>query len=1009
LRFSLRREIAMDAEEDLYDEFGNYIGPEIDSDEDEDGAPEIDDFGDDEEDGDDEVVDVGGAGYAMDDDEVAGEDDTRVTLHEDKKYYPTAMEVYGEEVETTVQEEDTQPITQPIVAPMKAKEYDLVEKKIPRSVYSHEFLTSLLPHPHLVRNVAIVGHMQHGKTTLVDNLIATTHVPDPSAAAKNGKKAAGGGAQTSRGRRYTDTRADEQKRGLSIKAMPITLLLQSPSEKHYVFNLIDTPGHVNFSDEVSAALRLADGALLVVDAVEGVSSTTEQLIRHLVTERVPVVLCVNKLDRLILELKLPPQDAYFKLRQVIEEVNSALRAASGGAHKRLSPEEGSVIFASAEQDWCFTLESFATIYADFYPSIPAATLARRLWGDVYYQPVSRTFRRKPPDGGGPRTFVQFVLDPLYKLVSATISSPEPELRDVLADLGIGLKKAEFALDPKPMLKLTMARFFGGSYAGLVAALVAHLPSPAQGAALKVEHTYSGERSDSCVAPMLACDPSGLLMANVTKMYHKPDCESFDAFGRVFSGTLRVGDEVQVLGEAYSLDDQEDSAQKTISRLWIYMARYRVEVTEVPAGCWALIEGVEGSLVKTGTITSLGAEDVRIFRPLAFDTMSVMKLATEPLHPSELPRMLEGLRKLNKAYPLLSTKVEESGEHVIIGTGELYLDCVMHDLRHVYAEIEVKVSDPVVTFCETVLETSSLKCFAESPNGRSKLAMIAEPLEKGLAEDIERGAVDIRWDRKRLGEFFQTKYSWDLLAARSVWGFAPDARGPNVLVDDTLPSEVDKKLLGSIREYILQGFGWASREGPLCDEPMRNVKFKVLDATIAAEPIQRGGGQIIPTARRVAYSAFLMATPRLMEPVYAVEIMAPVDCVPAIYTVLGRRRGHVTSEGPRPGTPLHMLTAFVPVIDSFGFETDLRSHTQGQAFALCTFHHYAIVPGDPLDKTITLRPLEPQPVPHLAREFMVKTRRRKGLSEDVSISKFFDDPMLLELAKQDAETNQTAYF
>ena len=85
-------------------------------------------------------------------------------------------------------------------------------------------------------------------------------------------------------------------------------------------------------------------------------------------------------------------------------------------------------------------------------------------------------------------------------------------------------------------------------------------------------------------------------------------------------------------------------------------------------------------------------------------------------------MLEGLRKLNKAYPLLSTKVEESGEHVVIGTGELYIDCVMHDLRHVYAEIEVKVSDPVVTFCETVVETSSLKCFAETPNQRSKLTM-----------------------------------------------------------------------------------------------------------------------------------------------------------------------------------------------------------------------------------------------------------------------------------------------
>lgn len=94
-------------------------------------------------------------------------------------------------------------------------------------------------------------------------------------------------------------------------------------------------------------------------------------------------------------------------------------------------------------------------------------------------------------------------------------------------------------------------------------------------------------------------------------------------------------------------------------------------------------------------------------------------------------MLDGLRKVNKSYPLLNTKVEESGEHIILGTGELYLDCVMHDLRRMYSEIgqsardeevrsvlallEIKVADPVVTFCETVVETSSLKCFAETPN------------------------------------------------------------------------------------------------------------------------------------------------------------------------------------------------------------------------------------------------------------------------------------------------------
>lgn len=95
-------------------------------------------------------------------------------------------------------------------------------------------------------------------------------------------------------------------------------------------------------------------------------------------------------------------------------------------------------------------------------------------------------------------------------------------------------------------------------------------------------------------------------------------------------------------------------------------------------------------------------------------------------------------------------------------------------------------------------------------------------------------------RKRLGEFFQTKYDWDLLAARSIWAFGPDATGPNILVDDTLPSEVDKTLLNSARDAIIQGFQWGTREGPLCEEPIRNVKFKILDAVIAQEPLHRGG-------------------------------------------------------------------------------------------------------------------------------------------------------------------------
>jgi len=307
---------------------------------------------------------------------------------------------------------------------------------------------------------------------------------------------------------------------------------------------------------------------------------------------------------------------------------------------------------------------------------------------------------------------------------------------------------------------------------------------------------------------------------------------------------------------------------------------------------------------------------------------------------------------------------------------------------------------VVSFCETVVETSSIKCFAATPNRENKFTMTAEPLEKGLAVDIEIGNIELKWDNKReVSDFFQKNYQWDLLASRSIWAFGPDANGPNILLDDTLPTEVDKGLLSSVREYIVQGFQWGSREGPLCEEPIRNVKFKLLDAQISQSPILRAGGQIIPTARRVAYSAFLMATPRLMEPVYFSEIQAPADCVAAIYTVLSRRRGHVTADAPKAGTPLYTVKAYLPVIDSFGFETDLRSYTQGQAFCQSVFDHWAIVPGDPLDKSIVLRPLEPSPPPHLAREFMIKTRRRKGLTEDVSVNKFFDEDLLAFLAKE----------
>ena len=530
---------------------------------------------------------------------------------------------------------------------------------------------------------------------------------------------------------------------------------------------------------------------------------------------------------------------------------------------------------------------------------------------------------------------------MYKLFAQVVGDVDCALADTLAELNIRVTKEEMRCNIRPLLRLICNRFLG-DFSGFVDMCVEHIKSPLDNAKTKVDHVYTGPKEGMMYDNMIECNALGNLMVHSAKMYPTDDCTFFQVLARVMSGTLYAGQEVRVLGENYSLLDEEDSRVLQVGRLWIYEARYKVELNRVPAGNWVLIEGIDQCIVKTSTITEASnGEELYIFRPLKFNTQSIIKIAVEPVNPSELPKMLDGLRKANKSYPLLSTRVEESGEHVILGTGELYLDCVMHDLRKMYSEIDIKVADPVVAFCETVVETSSLKCFAETPNKKNKITMIAEPLEKGLAEDIENEVVSIGWNRKQLGEFFQINYDWDLLAARSIWAFGPDTAGPNILVDDTLPSEVDKSLLSSVKDSIVQGFQWGTREGPLCEEPIRNVKFKILDAVIANEPLHRGGGQVIPTARRVAYSAFLMATPRLMEPYLFVEVQAPADCVSAVYTVLARRRGHVTQDAPISGSPLYTIKAFIPAIDSFGFETDLRTHTQGMAFCLSVFHHWQV--------------------------------------------------------------------
>lgn len=164
---------------------------------------------------------------------------------------------------------------------------------------------NLMENSNNVRNMSVIAHVDHGKSTLTDSLVCKAGI---IANAKAGEA------------RFTDTRADEQERSITIKSTGISLYYAYDSQD-YLINLIDSPGHVDFSSEVTAALRVTDGALVVVDCVEGVCTQTETVLRQALAERVTPVLFLNKIDRIFLETKLAFEDAYQGFLRIIENVN----------------------------------------------------------------------------------------------------------------------------------------------------------------------------------------------------------------------------------------------------------------------------------------------------------------------------------------------------------------------------------------------------------------------------------------------------------------------------------------------------------------------------------------------------------------------------------------------------------------------------------------------------------------------------------------------------------------
>merc|ERR1719431_430328 len=429
-----------------------------------------------------------------------------------------------------------------------------------------------------------------------------------------------------------------------------------------------------------------------------------------------------------------------------------------------------------------------------------------------------------------------------------------------------------------------------------------------------------------------------------------------------------------MGPNFIPGKKEDLYEKSIQRTILMMGGRVEAIEDVPAGNICGLVGVDQFLVKTGTLTTF--KDAHNMKVMKFSVSPVVRVAVKCKNPADLPKLVEGLKRLSKSDPMVQIFSEESGEHIIAGAGELHLEICLKDLEEDHACVPIVKTDPVVSYRETVTEESSVTCLSKSPNKHNRLYMKAQPFPEGLADEIEDKKVTPRDEPKARGRYLSEKYDWDINDARKIWAFGPDQDGANMVVDVTKGVQY----LNEIKDSVVAGFQWATKEGVLCDENMRGVRFNLHDVTLHADAIHRGGGQIIPTTRRVLYASVLTACPRLQEPVYLCEIQCPENAVGGIYGVLNRRRGIVFEENQVAGTPMFVVKAHLPVNESFGFTADLRSNTGGQAFPQCVFDHWQEMPGDPLN-------VESNSKPYV---IVQDTRKRKGLKEGIpDLSNYLD--------------------
>ena len=833
--------------------------------------------------------------------------------------------------------------------------------------FTKEQVREIMDNPNNIRNMSVIAHVDHGKSTLTDSLIAKAGIISEEEAGD---------------KRVTDGRKDEAERGITIKSTGISLYYEldqtgEGKKDKFLINLIDSPGHVDFSSEVTAALRVTDGALVVVDYVEGVCVQTETVLRQALQELIKPVLMINKVDRAFKELKHDSETIYQNFSRVIENANviiSTYQKQDVMGDLQVYPDKGTVAFGSALHGWGFTITTFANMYANKFKS-DKNKLIKKFWGNNYFNPKTKKWTNEETDEDGnilQRAFCSMIIDPLLKLYNALYSEKKEIYQPIIEKLNIKLDENEKQFIGKKLTRAVMQKWINAADS-LIEMIIIHLPSPKASQKYRTSYLYQGPLDDECAKAMMECDPNGPVMMFISKMVPTNDNGRFYAFGRVFSGKVRAGEKVRILGPNYQKGKQEDLYEKNISKVVLMMGKKVEDLIDVPCGNTCSLVGIDQCLVKQGTIST--SSQACTIRSMKYSVSPVVRVAVNAKNPADLPKLIEGLKKMAKADPLVQV-INTETEHIICGSGELHLEICLQDLKEMYSKIEIVQSDPVVPYKETVTTKSTQVCMAKSPNKHNRLYVNAEPLNEELVNSIEIGTISPKDDLKITSRTLIDKYEWDQHDAKKLWVFGPEQSGPNFLVDQTKAVQY----LNEIRDSMETAFQNSTKEGVLARASLRGVRFNIIDVELHNDSIHRGGGQIIPPATRVYYASEMTANPRFQEPIYLCEITTPQEAMGGIYQCFNQRRGVVFSEESMQGTPLLSVKAYLPVAESFGFSSHLRSLTSGQAFPQSVFSHWDVINQDPFD------------VKSKAYEILMNIRKRKGLKLELPVLSDFIDKM-----------------